>query len=229
MKRLILALPLLATAGAAVAEDAERAQDEQQMIAGSGDMLQIAVPLLGLGLTFLLQDPKASGAADWTLGDTLAIDGSPRRRFMVAATRSELVTFALKAGVAEQRPNGGQHSFPSGHTSIAFMGAEFIRTEYGWGWGVPAFVAASYVGWSRVATNNHYPQDVVAGAAIGVLSNHNLSDLRMPFGTLSIMPGLVALNAEPAYGLTASALDAADSTPTLAAGISFNLQFGGRR
>ncbi len=44
--------------------------------------------------------------------------------------------------------------------------------RYGWKYGLPAYAAASFVGWSRIRANKHYPIDVIAGAAIGILSNY---------------------------------------------------------
>ena len=42
-----------------------------------------------------------------------------------------------KYSLDERRPNGGKESFPSGHTSISFSAAEFMRKGYGWEYGVP--------------------------------------------------------------------------------------------
>ena len=55
------------------------------------------------------------------------------------------VTRALKYGINSERPNGGDHSFPSGHASGAFSGASYLHYRYGWKWGLPAYVAASVV------------------------------------------------------------------------------------
>jgi len=82
------------------------------------------------------------------------------------------VTYALKYTVVEKRPNGGEHSFPSAHTSISFCSAEFMRKRYGWEYGVPAYALASFVGYTRVESKQHHPLDVVAGAAIGILSSY---------------------------------------------------------
>jgi membrane-associated phospholipid phosphatase len=82
------------------------------------------------------------------------------------------VTTGLKFAVNEKRPNGGSHSFPSGHASYSFAMAEFIGKRYGWGYGIPAYVAASFVGYSRVESKDHYTHDVVAGAFIGILSSY---------------------------------------------------------
>jgi membrane-associated phospholipid phosphatase len=80
------------------------------------------------------------------------------------------VTYWLKFTIQEKRPNGGRYSFPSGHTSISFCSAEFIRGRYGWKWGAPAYAAAAFVGYSRVECKAHYVHDVIAGAALGMLS-----------------------------------------------------------
>jgi len=55
---------------------------------------------------------------------------------------------------------------------ISFSAAEFMRKRYGWEYGVPAYATASFVAYSRVASREHHPQDVVAGAGIGILSSY---------------------------------------------------------
>jgi membrane-associated phospholipid phosphatase len=85
-------------------------------------------------------------------------------------------TTALKYAVDAERPNGGGHSFPSGHTAAAFSGASFIARRYGWRLGLPAYGAASFVAWSRVHTDDHHVEDVVAGAALAILSSALLSE-----------------------------------------------------
>lgn len=82
------------------------------------------------------------------------------------------VTEALKYSVNERRPNGGEHSFPSAHTSIAFAGAGYLDARYGWKVGLPFEVLATVVGFARVHTRDHHWYDAVAGAAIGEGSAH---------------------------------------------------------
>ena len=79
--------------------------------------------------------------------------------------------FALKPIVNEKRPDGGKWSFPSGHTASAFAGAVFLQRRYGWNYGAPAYVASWLVGLSRLYSNHHRPQDVLAGAMIGIAAN----------------------------------------------------------
>jgi len=85
------------------------------------------------------------------------------------------VTYGLKHGVNEMRPDkSDRRSFPSGHTMFAFAGATTLRHEFGkaspWitvgGYGLATFVAID-----RVRQDRHYIHDVLAGAAIGVLSS----------------------------------------------------------
>lgn len=59
-------------------------------------------------------------------------------------------------------------SFPSQHTSFAFATAMTLSMHYKkWYIVVPAFAWAAGVGYSRLYLGQHYPSDVVAGAALG--------------------------------------------------------------
>lgn len=120
----------------------------------AGDLLQYALPVVAVGVVVAQHD--SSGALQF--GESFALTLG--------------TTYALKIGIDETRPNGGHYAFPSGHTSSTFSCAEFLRGRYGWRYGVPAYLAAAFVGYSRVESRNHYTHDVVAGAAIGILSSH---------------------------------------------------------
>ena len=73
--------------------------------------------------------------------------------------------------VKERRPSGeDNHSFPSGHATTAFQGAELVRMEYGGWYGVAAYVMATGVAVERVVYDKHWIHDVVMGAGIGILS-----------------------------------------------------------
>ncbi len=78
-----------------------------------------------------------------------------------------IATEALKYSIDSTRPNGGSHSFPSGHTSVAFAGAGYLHARYGWRTGLPFEILAATVGFARVQSKHHHWYDVVAGAAIG--------------------------------------------------------------
>ena len=124
-----------------------------------GDVLQLAIPAAAYGMTF-------------------AHDGRQERaQFRQSLLTTMLLTHALKRAVPDTRPNGGPHSYVSGHTSAAFWGASFIQRQYGWRYGVPAYMAASFVGWSRIKAQRHFFDDVVRGATVGVAGNRYLTRL----------------------------------------------------
>lgn len=99
---------------------------------------------------------------------------SLKERVAVAAT-SHAIMVALGSGlkniVHEQRPNlSNNHSFPSGHTAMAFTGAELMRIEYGANTGLAGYAVATSVALMRLYNNKHWLNDVVMGAGIGILS-----------------------------------------------------------
>jgi hypothetical protein len=169
MRGPVLAGLLAAAALCNAAGAAEALSSSQRHVERAGSILQYAIPAAGLAATYLLdpQLPADPDASFWLMGR------SPRHDLFMAIGRSWAATGALKYSFDETRPDGGSHSFPSGHTSLSFTGAEFIRKEYGWSWGAPAYALAGFVGWSRVDAKKHYTHDVLAGAAIGILANHD--------------------------------------------------------
>ena len=128
----------------------------------SGDVLQFALPALAIGAT--IGHRNEDDGRLWDRQGTL--------QFAESAAVTLGVTYALKYGLNTTRPNGGGHSMPSGHSSISFSSAEFLRKRYGWEWGVPAYAAASWVAYSRVESKQHHPEDVIVGAGIGILSSY---------------------------------------------------------
>lgn len=84
------------------------------------------------------------------------------------------VVRVLKHTTGVMRPDSSSAtSFPSGHTALAFSGAEFLWQEYKnhsvW-IGVAGYAIAGTIGFARVINNKHWITDVFAGAGIGMLS-----------------------------------------------------------
>ena len=126
--------------------------------------------------------PVAAGAI------TLARDDRPGLlQLGLTGGSGVLVTTALKYSIDSTRPNGESHSFPSGHTTMAFAGAGYLRVRYGWRVGLPFELLAATVGFARVQSHDHHWYDVVAGAAIGegaaqILTHRLDPNVRVSFG-----------------------------------------------
>ncbi len=84
-----------------------------------------------------------------------------------------VATLSVKKIAQVDRPNGmDNRSFPSGHSAVAFMGAEFLRMQYkdSQPWiGYAGYAVAAGTAMARVAHNEHWITDVLAGAGIGIL------------------------------------------------------------
>jgi membrane-associated phospholipid phosphatase len=80
-----------------------------------------------------------------------------------------LITKGLKLAIDRERPSGGRHAFPSGHTAAAFASASVLHGHFGWKVALPAYSLAGFVGWTRLRDNQHWLSDVGAGATIGLI------------------------------------------------------------
>jgi undecaprenyl-diphosphatase len=97
----------------------------------------------------------------------------------VTTLAADGVSFLLKDATHRPRPFVAHHeihplyavhssSFPAGHAATAFAGATVLA--YVARRAAPVlFLVAALIGFSRVYVGDHYPTDVLAGAAVGVL------------------------------------------------------------
>ncbi len=104
---------------------------------------------------------------EWLDRPLLAHVGSDLIRAQVL---NGVITRGLKIAASRQRPNGGDHAFPSGHSSASFASAGVLQQHFGWKAGGPAYAAAGFVAWTRVRDRAHWVSDVVFGAALGLAS-----------------------------------------------------------
>jgi membrane-associated phospholipid phosphatase len=87
---------------------------------------------------------------------------------------ANVASLGLKRNVERLRPDESNNfSFPSGHTTNAFVCAEFMHQEYKdesvW-YSVAGYTVASATGVMRMLNNRHWLSDVLVGAGIGMLS-----------------------------------------------------------
>tara|TARA_Y100001954_G_scaffold221011_1_gene256698 strand:+ start:1216 stop:1737 length:522 start_codon:yes stop_codon:yes gene_type:complete len=115
-----------------------------------GDYNQFTVPLLSLGFSWYKKDYKSL--------ELLA----------KSYITTQGITHFTKKIINAKRPNGGNHSFPSGHTASAFTGVNFLYKHYGPTYALPALLIASSVGHSRIKGKYHTLFDVVCGALLSI-------------------------------------------------------------
>jgi hypothetical protein len=86
------------------------------------------------------------------------------------------VVQVLKVTTNRTRPNGGKHSFPSGHTAAAFATAPVLHKHFGLKAGLPAYALAVSSGLGRMKDRKHYLSDVLFGAFIGIAIGDAFAD-----------------------------------------------------
>ncbi len=92
---------------------------------------------------------------------------------VISGLANNLITIGLKNITKEDRPNDWEHySFPSGHTSNAFVMATVLHHEFidSSPWiAYSGYLFATTTGILRVLNNKHWVSDVLVGAGIGIL------------------------------------------------------------
>ncbi|MHC4702008.1 MAG: phosphatase PAP2 family protein [Planctomycetota bacterium] len=154
MKKTIILTLVLAMLLPSIMPQQVLAGDPDEDLEDFGDVMQILLPAAGAGL------------AVWE-------DDKEGQKMWLKALLTQIGTVSvMKFTVDKTRPIGGKHSYPSGHTAAAFMGASFLQRRYGWWWGAPAYGLAGVVGYSRMHADKHDWYDVPGGATIGIFSTY---------------------------------------------------------
>lgn len=117
-------------------------------------------------------------------------DDQGTKQFIYALASSQAVTEHLKRLIRERRPNGhDRKSFPSGHASASFSAASFLQRRYGNAFGIPAYLFAGYIGFTRIELDRHYTHDVIAGALLGIAATYIfVKPYKLKQATLRITP-----------------------------------------
>jgi len=156
----ILPISLAVSAAVVIPWDHRLEKHWQGLVGGNQSASNIGVyTLVGASaLTGILFPGEGRNTWDeaWTVGESFLA--------------SYATTSVLKATVSRLRPGHGTHSFPSGHSSMAFTGATLMELNSGPLLGIPAYGLAAFTAFERVESGRHFPSDVLAGAAIGTLS-----------------------------------------------------------
>ncbi len=131
------------------------AKAQNKIVETTGDILLFALPVATIGSTLIIKDKKGT----W--------------QFLKGFAVNQVITLGLKNLIDKERPDRSNfNSFPSGHTSTTFQSAAFIQKRYGLKFGIPAYLLASYTGFTRINADKHDIVDVLSGAAIGFGSSY---------------------------------------------------------
>lgn len=139
------------------------AQAKMSESAGTG--VAIALPLVAGGITLLKHDRQ--GSLELAVTTALTVGTAYGLKHLIHECRP----FAKPCGPG----SSNWDSFPSDTSALAFAPAQFLWQRYGWEYGVPAYAAAGFVGWSRVDAKKHNWGDVAASAGISLLYNELLT------------------------------------------------------
>lgn len=152
MKRILtLAMPALLTASLITAPPADASSSTED----AGKYLAISLPVVATGITVWKEDWQGTAQLGFS---TLLTVGT---------------AYGLKHLVREERPDTSDFkSFPSDTAALAFSPAQFLWQRYGWEYGLPAYAAATFVGYSRVEADRHHWYDVAASAALSFGFNY---------------------------------------------------------
>jgi membrane-associated phospholipid phosphatase len=122
-------------------------------------------------VSLLTDDGKLQDAAFTSLESILASATiTATVKFVVGRSRPE-----QDEGSIHLRPFSGSSSFPSGHTTVAFAVMSPWVFYYPGPITYSLFALSASTGIARIAKDKHWPTDVLAGAAVGILTGRWLA------------------------------------------------------
>ncbi|MDX1740133.1 MAG: phosphatase PAP2 family protein [Rhodothermales bacterium] len=130
------------------------------------------IPATSVFAASLLTDDRKFQDAAFTSVETIlaSVTITATVKFVVGRSRPEQNESSIHL-----RPFSGRVSFPSGHTTVAFAVISPWVFYYPGPITYSLFALSASTGVARIAKNKHWPTDVLAGAAVGILTGRWLS------------------------------------------------------
>ena len=127
--------------------------------------LSVAIPV-GLMTAALLTKDSDTKQKALEIGGSIFISAASATIFKQMVKRDRP---AVKYNdIYPDKPDQG-YSFPSGHVSVSFAAAASLSIQYKkWYITLPAYLWSTGVAYSRLYLGQHYPTDVLMGAATGI-------------------------------------------------------------
>lgn len=103
---------------------------------------------------------------------------------LISAYSITAITTVVIKGIANtHRPTNefqdGKYGFPSYHAASGFAIAAVADEYYGWPVGIPCYVLAGLVGWTRIDQREHDLSDVFFGSVLGFVIGKSISAAHM--------------------------------------------------
>lgn len=138
-------------------------------VSSTAEPIAVAVPV-GMFIVGLIKDEKNLKSKSVEILASVAVAAIATEGLKIIINRQRpYQKYPLDVFPYDASENG--QSFPSAHTSLSFATATSLALVYKkWYISVPAFIWATGVGYSRLYLGEHYPSDVMAGAAVGMAS-----------------------------------------------------------
>jgi membrane-associated phospholipid phosphatase len=120
-----------------------------ETIKDAGTAVTAALPLIAGGVSLLNGDEE--GAV----------------QLVKSVVVSSGLAFGLSRAFKSRNPDGTVNdTFPSNHATVAFGAASYMDHRYGWKYGLPSYLAAGFVGYSRIEADKHNLVDIVGAAVL---------------------------------------------------------------
>ncbi len=122
---------------------------------------------------FTVQIPALAGLYAYSLWDQNEplhdLSGALIGAYGVTTTTTTLIKVAVNTDRPSNDFNDGKYGFPSYHTASSFALASVLDEYYGHEAGLPAYILAGVIGWTRIDERDHDLSDVVFGAVLGTV------------------------------------------------------------